>query len=357
VVCWFIHFVRIAMLSTPFVAVPPSRYGGTELVVSELVAGLVALGHEVTLFATGDSRAPCEVRWLYARAIWPPEPRLELAHASWAADQLRRGRFDVVHSHVPSLVALARLFDAPLVHTVHHPHEPQLTSIYRRGDAHLIAISARQRALTPELARATVIHHGLDPARHPLGHGDGGYCAFLGRYSQQKGVAVAVDAARRAGVPIRVAGRAHWDDHEYYEATLVPRLRLAGVREVGELGGTAKVLFLGCACALLFPIDWEEPFGLVMIEAMLCGTPVLAFDRGSVRELVEDGVTGFVCSDAYDLARRVHALRARGFDRARCRARAMQRFCARRMVAEHVSVYEHAARAVEIDAQRAAPGA
>lgn len=337
--------MRIAMISTPFVSVPPPRYGGTELIVAELVGGLAAAGHEVTLFATGDSRpaAAVSLRARFDRAIWPPDPYAELDHAAWAVEQvLLDGRgFDVVHSHVPAALAFAPMLEAPLVYTVHHgagDDYARLRTLYERSRAQLVAISHRQRALMPALAGAQVIHHGLDPNGYPLGDGDGGYCAFLGRFSREKGVHVAVDVARQADLPIRLGGAPHWRDARYFETELRPRLGRARVTSLGELGGEAKRELLAGARALLFPVDWEEPFGLVMIEAMLSGTPVIALGRGSVPEVIDDGVTGFVCRTPDEMAARLRAIG--GFDRAACRRRALERWTTARMVGDHVSLYE-----------------
>jgi glycosyltransferase involved in cell wall biosynthesis len=336
--------VRIAMISTPFVPVPPPRYGGTELVVSGLCRGLAMRGHQVTLFSCGGARATherIELRALYDRAQWPPDTRVELDHASWAIASMlgdERG-FDLVHAHLPSALALAPLTDVPMVYTMHHERAPELAPMYRRLERHarFVAISARQRELTG-VGDARVIHHGIEAEHYPTGDGAGGYAAFLGRFSPEKGAHVAIDAARAAGVPLRLAGRPHWHDDEYFRSEVQPRLD-AGARTVGEVGGLAKARFLGRALALLFPIAWEEPFGLVMIEAMACGTPVLAFARGSVPEVIDDGVTGFVCDDGHALAGRLAQLARGGFDRRRCRARALERFAAARMVDEHLALY------------------
>ncbi len=337
--------MRIAMISTPFVSVPPPRYGGTELIVAELVTGLAAAGHEVTLFATGDSHAGQNVslRSRFERPRWPPDAYVELDHASFAIEEILAdsGGFDVVHAHVPAALSFARLLDAPMVYTVHHDDGAEyarLQSLYRRSRAHFVAISARQRELMYELGEARVIHHGLDPGCHHFGAGDGGYCAFLGRFSPEKAPHVAVDAARAAGVAIRLAGAPHWRDHDYFERELGPRLRLPGIEAVGEIGGACKREFLAGARALLFPVDWEEPFGLVMIEAMLSGTPVLAFARGSVPEIVEHGLTGYLCRDADDMAARLRAIGR--FDRAACRRRALERWTSARMVRDYVALYE-----------------
>jgi len=340
-----ILMMRIAMISTPFVAVPPPRYGGTELIVDELVTGLAAAGHEVMLFATADSHPPAGValRARFAGPIWPPEPYAELDHAAWAIEQILGDarRFDVVHAHVAAALPFAPLLEAPLVYTVHHDDGDDYArrrSLYARSRAQFVAISERQRRLMPELAQARVIHHGLDAARYRFGGGDGGYCAYLGRFAREKGVHVAIDAARAVGVPIRLGGAPHWKDGGYFEAQLLPRFALPGVTALGEVGGAEKRDLLADACALLFPIDWEEPFGLVMIEAMLSGTPVLAFGRGSVPEIVEDGVTGFICRDGVELATRLRNIGR--FDRSACRRRALERWTTARMVRDHLTVYE-----------------
>jgi glycosyltransferase involved in cell wall biosynthesis len=352
--------VRIAIVSTPFVPVPPPLYGGTELIVAELAAGLAARGHDVTLFATGDSRphARVHLRSLFPRAMWPPEPYVELAHAAFAVENVlgdRRG-FDVVHAHVPSVLAFDRLADVPIVYTVHHELDPRLSALYTRARASLVAISARQRELCRELARAAVVHHGLTPARYPLGRGDGRYAVFLGRLSREKGPHHAIDATARAGVALRIGGLPHWRDEAYYAREVAPRLaRASHVTLAGEIGGHDKARLLGDACALLFPIEWEEPFGLVMIEAMLCGTPVLAFDHGSVREVVDDGVTGFVCDGARDLAARLRAVTRGGFDRHACRERARARFSAERMVNDYERLYLSLLGFSDVDQRAAAP--
>jgi len=309
------------------------------------VTGLAAAGHEVTLFATGDSRPPngATLHARFDRAQWPPDAYVELDHAAFAVEEIlgdSRG-FDVVHTHVPSLLAFARMLEVPMVYTVHHDDGSdyvRLQALYRRSRAHFVAISGRQRELMQELADARVIHHGLDDGCHRFGAGDGGYCAFLGRFAREKGPHVAIDAARAAHVPIRLAGVPHWRDHDYFESEIGARLCKPGVTAVGEIGGKDKRDFLADACALLFPVDWEEPFGLVMIEAMLSGTPVLALPRGAVPEIVEDGVTGFICRDVDEMAARLRAIDR--FDRAACRQRALERWTSARMVRDYVALYE-----------------
>jgi glycosyltransferase involved in cell wall biosynthesis len=351
--------VRIAMISTPFVPVPPPRYGGTELIVAELVEGFLRAGHEVTLFATGDSQTGAEIRALYQKAEWPPDPTVELDHAAWAVNQILSSdeRFDVVHAHVAPALPFARYLECPLVYTLHHDRDEKLTRLYQHQRAHYVAISARQRELVPELDEVHVIHHGLSPLRHPFGRGRGGYALFLGRFAREKGVHLAIDAAEAARVPLFLGGQPHWRDSEYYQAEVAPRLAAtSNAKVVGEVGGAVKTHLLGDATALLFPVCWEEPFGLVMIEAMLCGTPVLALARGSVSEVVEEGVTGFICRDQEQLTSRLRQIAADGFDRRRCRARALERWSSRRMVGDYLALYQQLVGWGEADARSATRG-
>ncbi|MHB1844811.1 MAG: glycosyltransferase family 4 protein [Deltaproteobacteria bacterium] len=337
--------MRIALVSTPFVCVPPRGYGGTELIVDELCRRLVALGHDVTLFATGDSSAPCEVRYLFQRARWPPTALDEQEHAAFAMEEIAAdGDFDVIHGHLPTLVPLARSSGVPLVQTLHHEQKDRLTALYRRHpEVRFVAISESQRALEPGLD-AAVVHHGLEIERYPEGRPSGEpYVAFLGRLSRCKGPADAIDAARLAGLPLRIAGKPHDEpgDAKYFERLVRPRLSLPGVEWLGEVAHEEKVALLGGAAALLFPIAWEEPFGLVAIEAMLCGCPVIAFPRGAVPELVDEGVTGCLVRSVEELAL---ALRVKlpMLDRARCRERARERFSVERMTDRYLGLYARA---------------
>ena len=311
--------------------------------VHELRRGLMAAGHRVTLFATGDSLGP-DVRWLFERPVWPPEEQAALRHCGAAARVIARARFDVVHAHVPAMLAFAEGLGAPIVYTLHHARDERLTRCYtRRPRVTYVAISDRQAALEPELA-CQVVHHGLDPSRHPLGDGRRDDAVFLGRLSPCKGPELAIEAARAAGVPIRLAGEVHAADATpAWRERLRAMLALPRVEHVGAIAGARKLELLGGARALLMPIRWEEPFGLVMIEAMLCGTPVIAFPRGSAPEIVDEGLTGFLVDGPEEMAAALGKLG--GFDRRACRRRAQARFGAERMVREHERVYAHAAAA------------
>jgi glycosyltransferase involved in cell wall biosynthesis len=355
--------MRIAIVSTPFVPVPPIDYGGTELIVAELCLGLRRRGHEVTLFTCRGSRLPCDVR-ARRHASWPPDVDVELDHAAWSVAQILDDsrRFDVVHAHVPSVLSFAQLVEAPLVLTMHHdrdaPSFRAARTLCSRTPARLVCVSSRQRALSPELACAQVIPHGLDPSRYAFSDGAGGYVAYLGRFSRVKGVHHALDAARLAGVRIVLHGAPHENDRAYFVDEVVPRIvrqrryERAGARLLGPVGGADKAGFLRQARALLFPIEWEEPFGLVMIEAMLCGTPVIAFSGGAVEEVIEEGVTGFVVRDVGEMAARIGELDR--FDRVGCWRRACERWSAHRMVADHLHLYRELARGTELDERRRA---
>lgn len=337
--------MKIAQISTPFVSVPPLDYGGTELIVYELAEGLVARGHEVTVFATGDSRTSARLEALYPTAQWPPDGLIELNHASWAFGQLIQEEYDVIHCHAVSALALGRLLPhLPIVYTLHHVRDDRLSRVYEHFPwAWYAAISERQRELEIELPRMTVIHHGLDPSRYQGPTRAGDYVCFVGRLSEVKGPHIAIDVAEAAGLPIHVAGRAHKDDDDpdFAPRELLPRLERPHVNYLGAIGMERKRTLFCEARALLMPLRWEEPFGLVMLEAMLCGCPVLAFPRGSAPELVEDGVTGFLVEDERAM---VEALRDRldDFDRERCRARAATRLGRDAMVEAYEGLYARA---------------
>ncbi|HEX3236347.1 MAG TPA: glycosyltransferase family 4 protein [Gemmatimonadales bacterium] len=334
--------MHIAMLSTPFVPVPPRDYGGTELVVYELVEGLLDRGHEVTLFGTGDSHTRARLRSLYPHGQWPPEPLTDLNHVSWAMQQIADGEYDVVHAHSAAALALARLTThLPLVYTLHHAQDATLSAYYRHfPEVRFVAISADQRRREPGVAESVVIHHGLDPLRYHWTADPEPYVCFVGRFAREKGLHTAIDAAELAGVAIRVAGDVHPPNQEYFHSEVVPRLRKPHVATLGCIGTAQKVPLLRNARALLAPIDWNEPFGLILIEAMLSGCPVVSFSRGSVPELVEPGITGFIAGSTEEMAELIRPGGAVDqLDRRRVRARALRRFSRERMLLEYEVLY------------------
>ena len=333
--------MRIALIAPPWGAIPPAGYGGIEAVVDRLAVGFHRAGHDVLLFATGDSTCPVPRAHVLEKAetqqIGAVVP--ELRHVMTAYEAVEG--YDVVHDHtVFGPVYAERFPELPVVTTVHGPFNAELADIYRRiaPRVPLIAISEAQRRTVPDIPVARVIHHGLDVGEFPMGAGEGGYCLFLGRMSPDKGASRATEAAFKAGVPLVLAAKMREPlEHEYFTANVEPYLN-DDFRYVGEADHDRKVELLRNARCLLFPIRWDEPFGMVMIEAMACGTPVLAFAEGAAPEIVEDGRTGFLCHDENDMAEAIK--KVDGLDRADCRAAVEQRFSTERMVADHLDLFE-----------------
>lgn len=332
--------LRIGLLAPPWAAVPPPSYGGTELVVCQLARGLTAAGHDVVLYATGDSTAPVPLVFGLARAGWDRIGRgeIELPHVMHGYESL--AGCDIVHDHtlLGPAWALASGHDR-VVTTCHGPFDGELRAIYRRYGKRLpiVAISEKQAKLAPEVAVDRVIHHGVDPDEYPVGRGDGGYLLFLGRMTPDKGVRQAVLAARAASRPLVIAAKLREpDEREYFAAQIGPFLD-DDVMLVGEVGGIRKLELLGAASALINPIQWQEPFGLVMIEAMACGTPVIACSNGAAPEIIDHGRTGFLCDTHDDLLEAIG--RIDEIDRSACRVAVTQRFSTARMVSDHLRLY------------------
>jgi glycosyltransferase involved in cell wall biosynthesis len=332
--------VRIALIAPPWLPVPPPAYGGTEIVVDTLARGLKEAGHDVLLATTGDSTCPVPRTWVYecSRPDDLGNVVVELRHLLHAYEA--SAGVQIVHDHTVAGPLLAyRAPVAPVVTTNHGPFTDEARALYRAtaGTVPLIAISRHQASTAQDVPVARVIHHGLDTTRFPVGDGSGGYALFLGRMSPTKGVDAAITVARLAGVPLMIAAKQRERrEREYFEAEIRPRLG-RDVDYLGEVGGTEKLRLIGEARALLNPISWDEPFGMCMIEALACGTPIVATPRGSVPEIVDDGVTGFVRASTRGLA---DALRDVGrLDRRACRASVEARFSMQRVAADHVAFY------------------
>jgi glycosyltransferase involved in cell wall biosynthesis len=334
--------MRIALVSPPCLPVPPPGYGGTELIVAELARSLTKKGHETVVYATGDSDlGNIEIRSYFSKAQWPPDPDVDRTHAAWCLRDIARdpAGFDVVHVHTVAAVGLSRMCPYPMVATLHHDRSDEYSRLYRENPGvRRVAISANQ-ARKEGPGMAAIIHHGLDPDRFPV-MPDQGYLLHIGRYAPDKGTHLAIEIAARAGVPLILAGESHDDD--YYRERVQPLVRRHGVLEVGPLGGARKVQLMARARALLFPIQWDEPFGLVMIESLLCGVPVLSLRRGSVPEVIEDGITGLIGDDPIELVASARIAET-FFDRRRIREIARKRWNASRMADDYLQVYREAA--------------
>jgi glycosyltransferase involved in cell wall biosynthesis len=335
--------LRIAQVAPLYESVPPQFYGGTERVVSYLTEELVALGHDVTLFASGDSRSPARLVPGSPRALrLDAACRDPLAHHILLLEKVARqaDEFDVIHFHVDYLhFPISRRGPVPHVTTLHGRLDlPDLVPVYREfAEVPVVSVSEAQRAFLPQAGWERTVHHGLPERLFSPGRGSRDTLAFLGRISPEKRVDRAIEIARRAGRRLRIAAKVDAADNEYFQKQIRPLLSAPHVEFVGEISDGQKSAFLGDAAALLFPIDWPEPFGLVLIEAMACGTPIVAFREGSVEEIVEDGRTGYLVQSVSEAAAAVGRLDA--LDRAECRRAFEERFTARRMALDYVDVY------------------
>lgn len=336
--------MRIAQVAPLYEHVPPALYGGTERVVAFLTDALVQLGHDVTLFATENSRT--------LGTLVPCAPdALRLQAASYAASayhllEIERvfqlaSRFDILHFHTDTLhFPLSRRSSVPCVTTVHGRLDlPDLVPVYQEfDDLALVSISNAQRWPLPSAQWEATIHHGLPPDLFTPGNGNGGYLTFLGRISREKRVDRAIEIARSVDLPLKIAAKIDPADETYFNTEIKPQLDQPGIEFLGEIDETGKAALLQDSIALLFPIDWPEPFGMVLIEAFACGTPVVAFAEGSVSEIVEDGVTGFVVDSVPSAVEAVR--RVPGLSREACRAAFERRFTAERMASDYVAVYQ-----------------
>jgi glycosyltransferase involved in cell wall biosynthesis len=341
--------LRIAQVAPLYESVPPKLYGGTERIVAYLSEELFRRGHHVTLFAAGDSTAavplaPGFSRSLRLAALDHLGPMFHLPMLSDVYDQA--SRFDVIHSHVDCLsFPLARLASVPTLSTMHGRLDmDEFLPIYRHyRDLPLVSISDDQRRPLPEMNWVGTVYHGLPRNLLKFSPDGGNYLAFLGRMSPEKRPDLAIEIARRSGLRLKIAAKIDRTDREYFESVIKPLLSTPGVEFVGEIGEGQKETFLGGALALLFPVDWPEPFGLVMIEAMACGTPVVARPCGSVPELLRHGVTGFIGSSLDDLVSAVRNLDK--ISRRRCRQEFETRFTAEAMAAGYEQIYHRLANA------------
>ena len=343
--------MRIAQVAPLYESVPPKLYGGTERVVHYLTEELVRQGHDVTLFASGDSLTSANLIPACPTALRLSDDNIDPLglHFVMLEEVFRLApTFDIIHFHVDYLhFPVSRRTEAAHVTTLHGRLDiPMLKPLYREfSDVPLVSISDAQRGPIPWANWQGTVYHGLPMQLLPRGEGDGGYLAFLGRISPEKGVDRAIEIAHRVGLPLKIAAKIDKADREYFEKHIRKLWDSPTVEYMGEIGESDKAEFLGKAKALLFPIDWPEPFGLVMIEALSSGTPVVAFHGGSVGEVIEDGVTGFVVSDVESAARAVAHVEE--ISRSACRRAFELRFSSTRMVNDYLKIYSRLARSID----------
>jgi glycosyltransferase involved in cell wall biosynthesis len=337
--------MKIAQVAPLYESVPPKLYGGTERVVSYLTEELVRQGHQVTLFASGDSVTQARLEEVCSRSLRLDQECVDqLAHHIVLLEQVFRqaSAFDLMHFHIDYLhFPLSIRQHIPTVTTLHGRLDlPDLVPLYKMFPSMpVVSISNAQRAPLPWVNWLGTVYHGLPEDLYTFRETPGTYLAFLGRITPEKGVEQAIAIAQQVGMPLKIAAKVDRVDREYFQEVVRPLLQNNSLVEyLGEVGGDNKDAFLGEAYAVLFPIDWPEPFGLVMIEAMACGTPVVAYPRGAVPEVLEDGVTGWIVEDIEEAVQAVERVSA--ISRARCRQVFEERFLASRMAQDYLRIYK-----------------
>ena len=333
--------MKVALIAPPFIAVPPADYGGTELFVAQLAEGLQQIGIGVVVYANGESTVRTERRWLYPNSQWPikqPERAWikELNHTAWAIRDALND-CDVIHVQSPQGLAFSEFVNRPLVLTLHGPHEQHLSEYYARyPGVQYVSISDAQRR-EESLPHLCTIHHGIDLSLYRFIEKKQQYLSFIGRIAPIKGTHIAIDVAQRTGIPLKIAGEVQPAYREYFESKIKPQIDGRLVEYVGPADLKAKNELLGNSMAMLFPIQWSEPFGLVMVEAMACGTPVVALPGGSVMEVVREGVSGRICRNVREMARSVQGL---ALPPQTIRNYVEENFSMEKMVRSYVMLYE-----------------
>lgn len=349
--------MRIAQVAPLYESVPPKYYGGTERVVSYLTETLVHQGHEVTLYASGDSETKARLRPMCHRALRLDKHSVDpVADHVFLAERVYQdsSEFDIIHSHVDYLpFPIFRRMKTPHVTTLHGRLDiPNLYNLYREfSDIPLVSISNYQRLPLNWANWVGTVYHGLPTDLYTFREETGKYLAFIGRICPEKRVDHAIQIAKEAGIPLKIAAKVDRVDQDYFDAVIRPLLDGKDIEYLGEIGEAEKNDFLGNAYALLFPIDWPEPFGLVMIEAMACGTPIIAKLHGSVPEVMEQGVTGYIVKD---IASAVAAVRnVPALSRRRCREVFEEKFTAERMAKDYLQIYNDL---IEKEGKQGIPG-
>lgn len=341
--------MRVALISPLFESVPPRLYGGTERVVYNLCQGLTQSGIDVTLFASGDSNVPCRTFPVTREALRLRTPPVSDPYAYnlklLASVAERASEFDVIHNHHDYwMLPLTRMTRKPLLTTLHGRLDlPDVEEAFLPyPEAHYVSISESQRRPMPWLRWVKTIHHGLDLSKFEFYPKPGKYLAFLGRMHDHKRPDWAIQIAKKAGVPLKMAAKIEGKEmRDYFDTHVKPHVDGRNIEYIGEISDREKSEFLGNALGLVFPIDWPEPFGLVMIESLACGTPILGRPVGAAAEVLKDGVTGYVSMDIDELASRVRDLES--FDRAGCRQWVEKGFSLQRMTEDYIHVYRQLA--------------
>ena len=333
--------MRISLVAAPFIAVPPAEYGGTELFVAHLAEGLKKSNVDVVVYANGESTVQTERRWMYEHSQWPIKQAehawlKEIDHTAWAtADAVQQ--CDLIHVQSAQAIAFSRFARRPFVLTLHGPHDSKISEYYSHyPDVQYVAISNDQ-AHQESLPKLRTIHHGIDLSLYQLVEKKQRYLSFIGRIAPIKGTHIAIDVAQRTGIPLKIAGEVQPMYREYFENKIRPHIDGKLVEYVGPADLQAKNELLGNSMAMLFPIQWHEPFGLVMVEAMACGTPVLAMPGGSVPEVVREGVSGHVCRSVREITKCLSGL---NFQPAAVRRYVEENFSIEKMVASYIALYK-----------------
>jgi glycosyltransferase involved in cell wall biosynthesis len=347
--------LKIALVAPPFITVPPTDYGGTELFVAHLAEALQQAGIDVVVYANGESTVSTERRWIYERGEWPIKNSehawiKDLNHQAWAIHDAEK-QCDVIHVQSPPALSIAHFTNRPMVLTLHGPHDPRLSDFFRfYPEVYYVCISEAQ-CKSESMPKMRTVHHGIDLSQYqPIQHKQQ-YLSFIGRIAPLKGTHIAIDVAKRTGIPLKIAGDIQPQYRDYFERKIKPQIDGRLVEYTGVADLRMKNDLLGNSMAMLFPIQWNEPFGLVMVEAMACGTPVLAMPGGSVPEVVRQGISGYICRSVVEMAKRARDLK---IDPLAVRKYVEDNFSIQRMADGYRRVYEDALR--DREARNAASG-
>jgi len=336
--------LRIALIAAPFIAVPPAEYGGTELFIAHLAEGLRDAGVATVVYANGESKVRTDLRSMYQLSQWPIKQSeqawiKEVEHTAWAIKDAEQD-CDLIHVQSAQALVFSRFAKRPFILTLHGPHESYLSNLYAHYPQIQYVCISKVQAQQESMPKLRTIHHGIDTSLYQYVEHKQKYLSFIGRIAPIKGTHVAIDVAQRTGIPLKIAGEVQPAFREYFEKKIRPRIDGKLIEYVGPADLQAKNELLGNSMAMLFPIQWNEPFGLVMLEAMACGTPVLAMPGGAVCEVVENGVSGYVCHSVRDMAKRVRNLE---IDARMVRRYVEDNFSINKMVREYVKLYQDCA--------------